>query len=128
MVVYDIQNYLIGMSDTFKRTTRVGSPSPLFTYRWTYCFASTLLLFSQRRPKMSKISVTFITLHHKQNHINKDYLFSGQCQESSSPNTQISETGAVSIPRRKGGEATIKADLTQRAIGWQNDNSSINST
>jgi len=99
MVVYDIQNYLIGMSDIFKRPTRVGSPSPLFTYRRTYCFAETLPLFSHRQPKMSKISVTFITLHHKQNHMKEVYLFSGQCQESSFPNPQISETGNVSILR-----------------------------
>lgn len=99
MVVHDIQNYLIGMSDIFKWPTRVGSPSPLFTYRRTYCFAETLLLFGQRRPKMFKISVTFMTGHHKQNHINEDYLFSGQCQETSFPNPQTSEIGIVSILR-----------------------------
>jgi len=69
MVVYDIQNHLIGMSDNYKMTTRIGSPSSLCTYRRTYCFAETLPLFRQRWPNMSKISVTFITLHHKQNHI-----------------------------------------------------------
>jgi hypothetical protein len=94
MAVYDIQNYLICMSDIFKMLTKVGSPSPLFTYRCTYCFAETLPLFSQRLPKMSKISVTFITLHMKE-----VYLFSGQCQESSFPNPHISETGNVSILR-----------------------------
>jgi hypothetical protein len=31
---------------------------------------------------MSKISVTLITLYHKQSNINEDYLFFGQCKES----------------------------------------------
>jgi hypothetical protein len=46
MAVYDIQNYLIGMTDIFKRPTIAGSPSPLFTYRQTYYFVETLPFFS----------------------------------------------------------------------------------
>lgn len=51
-------------------------------------------------------------------------LFSGKCQQSSFPNQQISENGTVPILRWKGGE-TIQADLTERATGWQNDNSPL---
>jgi hypothetical protein len=72
MAVYDIQNYLTRMTDIFQRPTRVGSPSPPFTDRWKYCFAETLPLFSQRQPKMSKISITFITLYHKENNMNEN--------------------------------------------------------